>query len=94
MNKTDEKGDPTPISPEEARWRASAYSPERLRESLKKNYILLGIWSVITAAWIIAVCLNTTWFSWWTLFVLTGTFLSIIINIVNVKRLLAGKKPF
>lgn len=80
-------------TPEEARWRASVYAPEKMRKKVKGLYALLGVWILITLTWIIAVCLNTEAFGWWTVLVLSGGYLNSVIGILNTKRVIAGKKP-
>ncbi|MEG2060850.1 MAG: hypothetical protein RRY33_03215 [Alistipes sp.] len=83
-----------PTTPEEAKWRASVYAPERLRKSLKRLYILLIVWSIVVLAWVIAICIDTENFNWWNILVMAGGYSSVIIGIINTKRLYAGKKPF
>lgn len=90
MNTSNDK----PTTPEEARWRACVYAPERLRKSLKKLYILLIVWSIVALAWIITICIDSEIFSWWTILVMAAGYFNVIISIVNTKRLYAGKKQF
>lgn len=89
MNRDNNK----PTTPEEATWRACVYAPERLRKNLFKLYILLIVWSVVAVAWVIAICIDSEIFSWWTIFVMAAGYFNVIISIVNTKRLCAGKKP-
>lgn len=83
-----------PMTPEEQRWRASAYDPEKIKRRMKLQYILLGAWSLLTAVWIILLCTDTDSFGWMNAIVLFSGYLNIIFGITNHKRILAGKKPW
>ena len=54
-----------PLTPEELRWRAVAWDPEKARRNQKQQYILPGVWIVFTAAWIIAIALGADLFNWY-----------------------------
>lgn len=93
--KTDErKRDYSPMTPEEFKWRASVEDPANVRRKLKLQYGMLGIWSALTVAWIIVLCLGIEGMSWSTVVVLISGYVSTGLGIINNKRLLAGKKPF
>ena len=81
-------------TPEEVKWRKSAYAPENLKRKLKLQYYLLGGWSLLTAAWIVLVCMGTDAFSWMTVVVLLAGHANTFLGIINLKRLIAGKKPY
>lgn len=82
------------MTPEEAKWRASVYAPEKLKRKLKLQYYLLGIWSVLAGVWIVLLCTGVDTFSWMTVVVLLTGYVNVVLGIVNHRRLLAGKKPF
>ena len=50
------------MTPEETKWRASVYAPEKIRRKLKLQYWLLGAWSVLAGAYCSAS--STTGGSW------------------------------
>ena len=74
------------MTPEETKWRASVYAPEKIRRKLKLQYWLLGAWSVLAGAWVVVLCTGRDTFGWMTA--------NILLGIVNHRRLLAGKKLF
>ena len=76
------------MTPEETKWRASVYAPEKIRRKLKLQYWLLGAWSVLAGAWVVVLCTGRT------AVVLLAGYANILLGIVNHRRLLAGKKPF
>ena len=85
---------PREISPEEQRWRTAATDPARVKQHLKIQYVLSGIWCVLTIGWGTAVVCKALPFRWANAIVLFAGFLSIGIGIVNNRRILAGKKPW
>lgn len=82
------------MTPEEIRWRAAAWDPEKARRNLKLQYILLGAWCTFTAAWIIAIAFGADLFSWWSVLVMLGGYFNCIVGIINNKRIMAGKRPW
>ena len=52
------------MTPEETKWRASVYAPEKLRRKLKLQYWLLGAWSLLAGAWVVSLCTGTDTFGW------------------------------
>lgn len=82
------------MTPEEIKWRASVYAPEKIRRKLKLQYWLLGAWSVLAGAWVVVLCTGRDTFGWMTAVVLLAGYANILLGIVNHRRLLAGKKPF
>lgn len=82
------------MTPEEIRWRAAAWDPDKARRNQKLQYILLGTWSVFTVAWITAIALGADLFSWRVVFVIACGYFGCIAGIVNNKRILTGKKPW
>ena len=75
------------MTPEETKWRASVYAPEKIRRKLKLQYWLAG-------AWVVVLCTGRDTFGWMTAVVLLAGYANILLGIVNHRRLLAGKKPF
>ena len=82
------------MTPEETKWRASVYAPEKLRRKLKLQYWLLGAWSLLAGAWVVLLCTGTDTFGWTTAVALLAGYANILLGIVNLRRLLAGKKLF
>lgn len=82
------------MTPEEIRWRAAAWDPEKARRNQKLQYILLGVWCTFTAAWIIAIAFGVDLFSWWSVLVMLCGYFSCIGGIINNKRIMAGKRPW
>lgn len=82
------------MTPEETKWRASVYAPEKLRRKLKLQYWLLGAWSLLAGAWVVSLCTGTDTFDWTAAVALFAGYANILLGIVNLRRLLAGKKPF
>ena len=80
------------MTPEETKWRASVYAPEKIRRKLKLQYWLLGAWSVLAGAWVVVLCTGRDTFGWMTAVVLLAGYANILLGIVNHRRLLAGKK--
>lgn len=58
------------MTPEETKWRASVYAPEKIRRKLKLQYWLLGAWSVLAGAWVVVLCTGRDTFGWMTAVVL------------------------
>lgn len=83
-----------PMTPEEVRWRASACNPEKIKRNLKLQYILLGCLSVLTLGLVVLICLNREIPGWASIIALVCGFISVVLGIVNNKRVLAGKKPW
>ena len=82
------------MTPEETKWRASVYAPEKLRRKLKLQYWLLGAWSLLAGAWVVLLCTGTDTFGWTTAVALLAGYANILLGIVNLRRLMEGKKPF
>lgn len=82
------------MTPEETKWRASVYAPEKIRRKLKLQYWLLGAWSVLAGAWVVVLCTGRDTFGWMTAVVLLAGYANILLGIVNHRRLLAVKKLF
>lgn len=82
------------MTPEETKWRASVYAPEKLRRKLKLQYWLLGAWSLLAGAWVVLLCTGTDTFGWTTAVALLAGYANILLGIVNLRRLLAGKSCF
>lgn len=82
------------MTPEEQRWKASAFNPEKARKKLKYGYITLGIWVACIIAWIVVKICKPGELSWWTLAIFAGTFLNFALSIINSRRIVRGKKPF
>lgn len=83
-----------PMTPEEVRWRASACNPEKIKRNLKLQYILLGCLSVLTLGLVVLICLNREIPGWASIITLVCGFISVVLGIVNNKRVLADKKPW
>ena len=82
------------MTPEETKWRASVYAPEKIRRKLKLQYWLLGAWSLLAGAWVVSLCTGTDTFGWTAAVALFAGYANILLGIVNHRRLLAGKKLF
>lgn len=82
------------MTPEETKWRASVYAPEKLRRKLKLQYWLLGAWSLLAGAWVVSLCTGTDTFGWTAAVALFAGYANILLGIVNHRRLLAGKSRF
>lgn len=85
------------MTPEELRWRAAAWDPEKVQRNQKQQYILLVVWSVFTVAWTSAIAFGADLFSWWYVFVIACGYFSCIVSIVSIinnKRILAGKRSW
>ena len=78
------------MTPEETKWRASVYAPEKIRRKLKLQYWLLGAWSVLAGAWVVVLCTGRDTFGWMTAVVLLAGYANILLGIVNHRRLLVG----
>ena len=63
------------MTPEETKWRASVYAPEKIRRKLK--YWLLGAWSVLAGAWVVVLCTGRDTFGWMTAVVLLAGYANI-----------------
>ena len=94
QNSTNNGKEDLPMTPEETKWRASVYAPEKIRRKLKLQYWLLGAWSVLAGAWVVVLCTGRDTFGWMTAVVLLAGYANILLGIVNHRRLLAGKKLF
>ena len=75
------------MTPEETKWRASVYAPEKIRRKLKLQYWLLGAWSVLAGAWVVVLCTGRDTFGWMTAVVLLAGYANILLGIVNHRRL-------
>lgn len=68
--------------------------PRKLRRKLKLQYWLLGAWSLLAGAWVVLLCTGTDTFGWTTAVALLAGYANILLGIVNLRRLLAGKSCF
>lgn len=82
------------MTPEELRWRAAAWAPEKARRNQRLQYILLGAWITFTAAWIIAIALGADLFNWWCIVVLICGYFNCIAGIINNRRIQKGRRPW
>ena len=84
------------MTPEETKWRASVYAPEKLRAANMKLQILgcSAPGSLLAGAWVVSLCTGTDTFGWTAAVALFAGYANILLGIVNLRRLLAGKKPF
>lgn len=73
------------MTPEETKWRASVYAPEKLRRKLKLQYWLLGAWSLLAGAWVVLLCTGTDTFGWTTAVALLAGYANILLGIVNLR---------
>lgn len=84
------------MTPEELRWRASAYDPDKAKRNLKLQYILLGCEITAGIGWgIYLLCTDVV--SRADRFIMPGLILSlvsVIFGIVNNRRILSKKKPW
>ena len=81
--------EPTPVEP---RWRRPALDPKQARSNLRRQYGLLGLWSVITVGWIVAVASNLLRFNWANAAILICGYLNLALGIGRIKRTAAGRK--
>lgn len=51
-------------------------------------------WSVLAGAWVVVLCTGRDTFGWTTAVALLAGYANILLGIVNLRRLLAGKKLF
>lgn len=84
------------MTPEELRWRASAYDPDKAKRNLKLQYILLGCAIAASIGWgVYLFCTDvisrTDWFG---ALGIALSLISILLGIVNNRRILSGKKPW
>lgn len=83
------------MTPEELRWRAGAYDPEKARRNLKLQYILLGCCVALIIGWTLyLVCTGFSTSDWFFIIALGLSLTSTILGIVNNKRILSGKRPW
>lgn len=83
------------MTPEELRWRAGAYNPEKARRNLKLQYILLGCCVALIIGWTLyLVCTGFSTSDWFFIIALALSLTSTILGIVNNKRILSGKRPW
>lgn len=54
-----------PLTPEEMRWRAAAWDPEKARRNQKLQYTVLGFWIAATVAWVILTACGVETIGWW-----------------------------
>lgn len=66
------------MTPEETKWRASVYAPEKIRRKLKLQYWLLGAWSVLAGAWVVVLCTGRDTFGWTTAVALLAGYANIL----------------
>lgn len=84
-----------PLTPEELRWRAAAWDPEKAKRNLKLQYILLGCAIAASIGWGIYL-FRTDVISrsdWLGALGIALSLVSILLGIVNNRRILAGKSP-
>lgn len=83
-------------TPEELRWQASAYDPAKARRMLKYLYILLAVWFALLIGWISYLLWgsgSTTGDRWQLIALLLSGF-TVLLSIVNNRRIIKGKKPW
>lgn len=85
---------PREPSPEELRWRNSAYDPEKAKRNLRRQYGLLALWGATTIIWVVLIYLKIISFSWSSLVVLAIGYMNLALGIVRNKRTARGKKAF
>ncbi len=85
---------PRKPTPEELRWRRSAYDPEKAKRNLRRQYGLLGLWSALTLGWIISVATKYLSFSWVNVVILIFGYLNLALGILRNRRMAASKKQF
>ncbi|HBV49793.1 MAG TPA: hypothetical protein DEB64_03235 [Alistipes sp.] len=85
---------PRKPTPEELRWRHSAYDPEKAKRNLRRQYGLLGLWSALTLGWIISVATKYLSFSWVNVIILIFGYLNLALGILRNRRITASKKQF
>ena len=83
-----------PLTPEELRWRAATRDPEKARHNLKRQYILVGFLSAMAVVWGILLAFGEGGFSWGIVGGLLLSYVSLIVGIVNNKRIQKGRKPW
>lgn len=69
-------------------------SPKTIRQRLRILRLLVGIWSLLTLAWIVLLLAKVIHFSWAMPFVFAAGYMNTALGIFNSRRLLAGKKPW
>lgn len=84
------------LTPEELRWRAAARDPDKAKRNLKLQYILLGCAIAASIGWRIYlfrtdVISRSDWFG---ALGIALSLVSILLGIVNNRRILAGKRPW
>lgn len=85
------------MTPEEKKWRESAYNPAKAEKHLRFLYIMLAIWIVLSIVWVVIILCDGEKFSWenhsWsTPFLLVVGFVNAGMAIYNNKRLLKQAK--
>lgn len=83
------------LTPEELRWRAAARDPDKAKRNLKLQYILLGCAIAASIGWGIYL-FRTDVISrsdWLGALGIALSLVSILLGIVNNRRILAGKSP-
>ena len=83
-----------PLTPEELRWRAAARDPDKAKRNLKLQYILLRCAIAASIGWGIYlfrtdVISRSDWLG-----ALGIALVSILLGIVNNRRILVGKRPW
>lgn len=84
------------MTPEELRWRASAYDSDKAKRNLKLQYILLGCAIAASIGWgVYLFCTDViSWTDWLGALGIALSLISILLGIVNNRRILSGKKPW
>ena len=85
-----------PLTPEELRWRAAARDPDKAERNLKLQYILLGCAIAANIGWGIYL-FRTDVISrsdWLGALGIALFLVSILLGIVNNRRILADKRPW
>ena len=83
-----------PLTPEELRWRAAAWDPEKARRNQKLQYTVLGFWIADTVAWVILTACGVETIGWWGILVLLCGYFNSITGIINNKRIQRDRKPW
>ena len=85
-----------PLTPEELRWRAAARDPDKAKRNLKLQYILLRCAIAASIGWGIYL-FRTDVISrsdWLGALGIALSLVSILLGIVNNRRILVGKRPW
>lgn len=85
-----------PLTPEELRWRAAAWAPEKARRNQKLQYILLGCAIAASIGWgIYLFCTDViSRADWFGALGIALSLISILLGIINNRRILSKKKPW